>query len=82
LVTVVDHLRQLTADRRLLTAATAWAAANWLLDAAALWACVRASAAAPGIDGRFVAYGIAAVVAALPITPGGLGVVETSLIRR
>jgi hypothetical protein len=80
LAAVVDHLRQLTADRRLLTAATAWAAANWLLDAAALWACVRASGAAPGIDGTFVAYGIAAVVAALPITPGGLGVVEASLI--
>jgi uncharacterized protein (TIRG00374 family) len=77
---VVDHLRQLTADRRLLTAATAWAAVNWLLDAAALWACVRASGTALGVDGTFVAYGIAAVVAAMPITPGGLGVVEASLI--
>jgi uncharacterized protein (TIRG00374 family) len=80
LAAVVDHVRQLTADRRLLTAATAWAAANWLLDAAALWACVRASGAALGVDGTFVAYGTAAVVAAMPITPGGLGVVEASLI--
>src|SRR5205085_10458733 len=64
----------------LLTVAAAWAAANWLLAAAALWACVRAAGATLGADGTFVAYGIAAVVAALPVTPGGLGVVEASLI--
>jgi uncharacterized protein (TIRG00374 family) len=80
LAAVVDHLRLLTADRRAVTAALAWAAANWLLDAAALWACVRASGATLGADGIFVAYGIASVVAALPVTPGGLGVVEASLI--
>jgi uncharacterized membrane protein YbhN (UPF0104 family) len=28
-----------------------------------------------------VAYGVAGVLAAIPITPGGLGVVETALTR-
>ena len=80
LTAVVDHLRGLTSDPRLLAAATAWAAANWLLDAAALWACLHAFGSALGPAGLFVAYGVAAVVAALPVTPGGLGVVEASLI--
>jgi uncharacterized protein (TIRG00374 family) len=80
LTAVVDHVRALGRDRRLLSAAAVWAAANWLLDAAALWACVRAFGPALGVDGTFVAYGVAAVVAALPVTPGGLGVVEASLI--
>jgi uncharacterized membrane protein YbhN (UPF0104 family) len=77
---VLDHVRRLGGDRRLLAAATGWAAANWLLDAAALWACIRALGPALGVDGTFVAYGVAAVVAALPVTPGGLGVVEASLV--
>jgi Domain of unknown function (DUF1707) len=72
LIAVVDQVRHPTRDRRLLAAAIAWAAANWLLDAATRWACVRACGAAPGADGTVVAHGIAAVVAALPITPGGL----------
>jgi uncharacterized protein (TIRG00374 family) len=80
LAAVVDHMRRLTLDRRLLAVATGWAAVNWLLDAAALWGCIRAFGPALGADGTFVAYGIAAVVAALPVTPGGLGVVEASLI--
>jgi uncharacterized protein (TIRG00374 family) len=80
LTAVVDHVRRLTRDRRALTGAAAWAAANWLLDAAALWACIRAFGPALGAGETFVAYGVAAVVAALPVTPGGLGIVEASLI--
>ncbi len=34
----------------------------------------------PGIDGLLVAYGLANVMAAIPISPGGLGVVEAILI--
>ena len=80
LTPVVDHVRALGRDRRLLSAAAVRAAANWLLDAAALWACVRAFGPAVGVDGTFVANGVAAVVAGLPVAPGGLGVVEASLI--
>ena len=74
------HLRAFTADPRRLTLTFVFAAANWLLDAGALWACVRAFGHTLGPDGLLVPYGIAAVLAALPITPAGLGVVEASLI--
>ena len=74
------HLRSFTADRRLLGLTFLLAAANWLLDAGALWACVRAFGHTLGPVGLLVPYGIAAVLAALPLTPAGLGVVEASLI--
>jgi uncharacterized protein (TIRG00374 family) len=74
------HLRTFAADRRRLVLTFLLAAANWLLDAGALWACVRAFGHTLGPDGVLVPYGIAAVLAALPLTPAGLGVVEASLI--
>jgi uncharacterized protein (TIRG00374 family) len=79
-LTSAGHLRTFAADRRRLALTFVLAAANWLLDAAALWACVRAFGHTLGPDGLLVPYGIAAVLAALPVTPGGLGVVEASLI--
>ena len=57
----------------------AWAAANWLLDAAALWVFLRAFGTSLNPINLVVAYGVAGVLAAIPITPGGLGVVETAL---
>jgi uncharacterized protein (TIRG00374 family) len=77
---VAGHLRAFASDPRRLVLTFVLAAANWLLDAAALWACVRAFGHTLGLDGLLVPYGIAAVLAALPITPAGLGVVEASLI--
>ncbi len=56
------------------------AAANWLLDAAALWVTLVAFGHRPGIVGLLVAYGLANVMAAIPISPGGLGVIEAILI--
>ena len=75
-----EYLRHFLADRPLLVRSSLVAAANWLLDAGTLWACVRAFGHALGPVGLFVAYGIANVLAALPITPAGLGVVEAFLI--
>lgn len=74
------YLRLLGSDRRLLGQVVVFALTNWLLDAAALWACVRAFGHTLGPDGLLVPYGIANVLAALPITPAGLGVVEAFLI--
>jgi uncharacterized protein (TIRG00374 family) len=74
------YLRQLLADRHLLGQVVVFALANWLLDAGALWACVRAFGHTLGPDGLLVPYGMANVLAALPITPAGLGVVEAFLI--
>jgi len=71
-----DQLRTLTSDRRLLLTAVGWAGANWLLDAGSLWLFVAAFGERVPADALFVAYGLANVLAAIPITPGGLGVVE------
>jgi uncharacterized protein (TIRG00374 family) len=73
------RLRELAQDRRLLARAVGWAAANWALDAASLWVFIRAFGQAPDIDGLLVAYCLANVLAAIPVTPGGLGVVEAVL---
>jgi hypothetical protein len=73
------RLRQLSADRRLLMRAMGWAAINWLLDMAALWVLLAGLGHRVGIIGIMVCYGLANVLAAIPLTPGGLGVVEAAL---
>jgi uncharacterized protein (TIRG00374 family) len=73
------RLRELSHDRRLLVRALGWAAANWLLDAASLWVFVAAFGHSVRLDGLLVSFGLAYVLAAIPVTPGGLGVVETVL---
>jgi uncharacterized protein (TIRG00374 family) len=73
---LADRLRTLMADRALVGRAVGWAAANWLLDAASLWVFVGAFGHWVRVDDLLVAYGLANVLAVLPITPSGLGVVE------
>jgi len=73
---LADRLRTLVADRALVGRATGWAAANWLLDAASLWVFVGAFGHWVRFEDLIVAYGLANVLAVLPITPSGLGVVE------
>ena len=57
-----------------------FAAANWLLDAAALWVTLTAFGHRSGVVGLLVAYGLANVLAVIPVSPGGLGVIEAVLI--
>jgi uncharacterized protein (TIRG00374 family) len=76
---VAEQLRALMAQPRLLLRATFWAAANWILDMAALAVFLAAFGATVPLDGLVVSYGVAYVLAAIPITPGGLGVVEATL---
>jgi putative heme transporter len=73
------RLRELGHDRRLLVRAISWATANWLLDAASLWVFVAAFGHRVRLDGLLVSFGLAYVLAAIPVTPGGLGVVEAVL---
>jgi uncharacterized protein (TIRG00374 family) len=76
---VAEQLGRLAADRRHTVLALVWASANWLLDAAALEVFVGAFGHWVNPDGLLVAYGLANVLAVIPITPGGLGVVEATL---
>lgn len=76
---VAGRIRELAQDRKLLVRAIAWASANWLLDAASLAVFVGAFGKWVNPDGLLVAYGLANVLAVIPITPGGLGVIEATL---
>jgi uncharacterized protein (TIRG00374 family) len=73
---VADRMRYLLRDRRLLARFAVFAALNWLLDAAALWMFIRAFGGSMSVDGLLVAFCLANVLAVIPITPGGLGIVE------
>jgi uncharacterized protein (TIRG00374 family) len=77
---VPAHLRALGADRGRLAWICGWSMGNWIFDAAALWLCVRAFGFSLGYVELIVAFGLAAVLAAIPITPSGLGVVEGVLV--
>jgi uncharacterized protein (TIRG00374 family) len=73
---VGGRTEDLVADRQLLLRVTGWAAANWLIDAAALWVILRAYGASLDVDALIIAFGLANVATVVPITPGGLGIVE------
>jgi hypothetical protein len=74
-----SRLRELTADRHLLLQVFGWATANWLLDAVALWVFLRAFGVSTDIDALLVAFCLVNVLAVIPITPGGLGIIEVAL---
>jgi len=76
LTDVAARLRELGGDRRALVLTAGWAGAAWLLDAASLWVFLAAFGHVAAPDALLVTYGIANVLAALPLTPGGLGIVE------
>jgi uncharacterized protein (TIRG00374 family) len=71
------NFQQLVRDRRVLADSLLWATLNWLLDAASLWCFVAAFGRLANPVELFAAYGIANVAGALPITPAGLGVVDS-----
>jgi uncharacterized protein (TIRG00374 family) len=60
-------------------AALLWGSLNWLLDIASLWVFLRAFGAGSSPLAVLVAFGVANIVAAIPLTPGGLGVVELTM---
>jgi putative heme transporter len=70
------RMKELAGDKAMLRRLVGWAAANWLIDAAALWVFLRAFGGSLTFDGLIVAFGLANVLAAIPLTPGGLGLVE------
>ena len=77
---VASRVRELFDEPRLLARVTGWAAANWLLDAGALWVFLRAFGGSMPIDGLIISFGLANVIAVIPILPGGLGIMEGVLI--
>jgi hypothetical protein len=76
---IVEQLTFVQLTGRQATGAAGWGMANWGLDCA----CLACAFAAVGVGipwrGLPLAYGAGQLAANLPITPGGLGVVEGSL---
>jgi hypothetical protein len=77
---LAERLVQFLLERQLLTRAVAWAAAFWLLDASSLFVFIAAFGKIVSPIDLLVAYGLAFVLAVIPITPSGLGVIEGVLI--
>ena len=74
------RLQTLAADRDRLRRGLLWDLSFWLCTAGALWVFLGAFGHWERIDGLIVAFGLAYVLAAIPITPAGLGVVEATMI--
>ena len=78
---IAGRLREIMQDRELVRRAGVWAVMNWMLDAASLFVFIRAFGGIPAksVVGIMIAFGLANIAAVIPITPGGLGVIETTL---
>jgi len=72
-----SSIRDLGTNREVLISSVTWASLNWLLDAASLWCFIAAFGGHANPVGLFAAYGVANVIGAIPVTPGGLGIIDT-----
>jgi hypothetical protein len=77
---VADRMKILFTSSDLLMRAGIWAAANWLLDCSSLYVFLLAFGAHVSPIDVLVAYGLANILAVIPITPSGLGVIELTVI--
>jgi uncharacterized protein (TIRG00374 family) len=77
---LAGRLREILDDPALMRRLAIWATSNWLLDAAALWVFMRAFGVSPRVDSLLVAFCVANISASIPITPGGLGVLDATLV--
>ena len=73
------QLSDLAAEPRELMRHVGWSGGYWLLDATALGVALAAYGHWTRPDALLVSFALANIVALLPITPGGLGVMEVTL---
>jgi len=71
-----ERLRGLANEPGLLRKVLSWSLLNWFLDIAALFVFIRAFGGSVDIVGLVVSFCLANIFASIPITPGGLGIVE------
>lgn len=77
---IADRINLLRDNPSTLRLSLMWASANWLLDAASLWIFLYAFGYAISPIDLLVAFGLANVLAVVPVTPAGLGIIEGVLI--
>lgn len=73
---LIAQLRLLGTDREARRAAIWWGGGYWFLDALCLFLCIQALGFTPNAGGLITVYGLVNLLAMLPLTPGGLGIVE------
>ena len=73
---VGERVEDLVDNRAVLGRVVLGAACAWLLDASSLWVFIRAFGSTLDPLALLIAFGLANIVAVIPITPGGLGIVE------
>ena len=78
--TLGGQIRLLATHPRRLLVVVVLSAANWLLDAAALWVLLAAFGYPLAFGPLLTVYGLGTIVAMLPLTPGGLGIVEAVMV--
>jgi len=76
---IINRLTVVTLGLRQVISIIGWGVANWILDCGCLALSFSAIGAGIPWRGLLLAYGAGQLAANLPITPGGLGVVEGSL---
>jgi uncharacterized protein (TIRG00374 family) len=74
------QVRELGKNRHRVFVSLGFAAGNWLLDAAALWVVFAAFGQVLGLGTILTVYGLGSILAQLPLTPGGLGIVEGVMV--
>lgn len=70
----------LVRDTRVLTSATTWQIAIFVLDAATMWVCIRSLGATAPLDAVFASFMISSLVRTMGIVPGGLGTYEAASV--
>jgi uncharacterized protein (TIRG00374 family) len=77
---IADDFAEYRRDLARILSTWFWATLNWSLDAAALWTMLAAFGFHASLPHLLVVYGLVNILAMLPITPGGLGIVEGVLV--
>ena len=78
--TMGHQIRLLATHPRRLLVVVLLSAANWRLDAAALWVLLAAFGYPLAFGPLLTVYGLGTIIAMLPLTPGGLGIVEAVMV--
>lgn len=78
--TMARQLRELLLQRSKRAPALVFSALNWVLDVAVLWIMLCAFGTPPLLGGVIAIYAVGSLVTMLPITPGGLGIVEGFMV--
>jgi uncharacterized membrane protein YbhN (UPF0104 family) len=74
--TLIGHVHLLVHSPRAGRRALVWGAGYWFLDAVSLYLSVWACGDLPDVGGLLTTYALVSLLALLPVTPGGLGLVE------